>query len=374
MRISVFTDLRFTESATPTGVGKHIEQMVFGLTQLDGNAVSVLAASDQMNGEKLRPTSSLAGLPAQKLPLPWKTAEALWTLTGGPPVDRYCHGADWVYCPKNDFIPLRRTKLAVTIHGAHELDPAMPQPGNLYARLNRTRRRMSYERIVSRADLVLTVSEFLKNQIIDWFGCAEEKIAVVGNGVEQVFFDAAKLPWGRSGRSADRPYLLCVGGLNEIDGGEQIIQVARLLVQKKLDLQIVVAGHQHEKKYIDEANALGNVEILGYVAAPRLAPLMRDAVALLYLTKYETFGIAAAEAMAAGTPVITSGGTAVPEVVGSAGLYVSGNPHDVIEKISDLSVNTHLCNALKNEGQARATEFTWRACVQRLHTALWQNS
>lgn len=374
MKISVFTDLRFTESTTPTGVGKHIEQMVHGLAKQGRNSVSVLASSDQMIEKNLRPTSTLAGLAVQKLPLSWKTGEALWTLAGGPPVDSYCQGADWVYCPKNDFIPLRSTKYAVTIHGAHELDPEMQQPGNLSARLNRTRRRISYERITSRADLVLTVSDFLKNQIVDWFGCKDEKVFVVGNGVEQVFFDVAKLPPGISSRRNDRPYLLCVGGLNEIDGAEQVIQTARLMAKKCPDLLILVAGHQHEKKYVDEATHLGNVEILGYVAATRLASLMRDALALLYLTNYETFGIAAAEAMAAGTPVITSGKTAVPEVVGNAGLYVSDDPNDIIEKILGLTSNADLYLSLKNAGQIRAMEFSWGACVQRLNAALHQHS
>lgn len=374
MKISVFTDLRFTESATPTGVGKHIEHMVRGLAQIEDDAVSVLAARDQLAGEAVRATSSLAGFPVQKLLLPWKTADAVWTLTGGPAVDRYCQGADWVYCPKNDFIPLRRTKLAVTIHGAHELDPSVSQRKDIYSRLNRIRRRISYERLISRADLVLTVSDFLKSQIIKWFDCSEEKIVVVGNGVEQVFFDAANLPLGCSGCSKDRPYLLCVGGLNDIDGGGRIIQVARLLALKCPDIKIVVAGHQNEKKYIDEAKLIGNIDLLGYVPATMLAPLMRDAMALLYLTDYETFGIAAVEAMAAGTPVITSGGTAVPEVVGSAGLYVSGSPDEIVEKISDFSTNTQLCNSLRNAGYARAAKFTWHACVQRLHTALQQHA
>ena len=176
MKISVFTDLRFTESSTPTGVGKHIAQMVQGLDCIDGNDVSILAARDQISEMGLKSESTLSFLPAQKLPLPWKAAEALWTLAGGPAVDSYCKGADWVYCPKNDFIPLRNTKLAVTIHGAHELDPQFPQSDNLNSRLNRIRRRMSYQQIIDRADLILTVSDFLKNQMMDWFGCEENKI------------------------------------------------------------------------------------------------------------------------------------------------------------------------------------------------------
>ena len=83
MKISVFTDLRFTESRTPTGVGKHITQMVKGLARMEGNTISVLASRDQANENALRPKNALSFLPSKRLPLPWKAAEVLWTLTGG---------------------------------------------------------------------------------------------------------------------------------------------------------------------------------------------------------------------------------------------------------------------------------------------------
>lgn len=370
MKVSVFTDIRFTENHSPTGVGKHIEQMVLGLSKIDGNLVSVLATCDQIEDFKLRAVSSLASLPVKRLPLPWKAAEAMWTVSGGPSVDRYCVDSDWVYCPKNDFIPLRSKKLAVTIHGAAELDPKVPQEGGVGARLNRLRRRLSYARIVARADLILTVSEFLKMQIVDWFKCDEARIAVVGNGVEQHFFDAASLPIGITGRRADRPVLLCVGGLNDIDGGDRVIKVARLLARRCPDFIILVAGNQHEKKYIDEAKLLPNIELLGFVETSHLACYMRDSLALLFMTRYETFGIAAAEAMAVGTPVITCGGTAVPEVVGNAGIYVSDNPEDVLDKILEISRNRELTDSIRLAGKNRASEYTWSSCVRKLNAAM----
>jgi glycosyltransferase involved in cell wall biosynthesis len=88
----------------------------------------------------------------------------------------------------------------------------MPQATGLAAHLNRVRRQLSYWRITTRATLILTVSDFLKAQIVEWFACDEHKVVVVGNGVEPVYFDAALLPQGVSQRPADRPYLLCVGG------------------------------------------------------------------------------------------------------------------------------------------------------------------
>ena len=162
MKIRVFTDFRFTANTTPTGVGKHIFQMAQGLANNARNQVSILATKDQMGQAEVLSTQLSLNVPPTQLPLPWKAADALWTLTGGKAVDAYCPDTDWVYCPKNDFIPLRKTKLAITVHGAHELDPQMPQSNDIASRLNRMRRKMSYSRITSRADLILTVSDFLK--------------------------------------------------------------------------------------------------------------------------------------------------------------------------------------------------------------------
>ena len=370
MKIAVFTDLRFVRSDTPTGVGKHIIQMVGGLSRIPGNEVTTLVARDQYVEQELRLPGAPYPLTAQKLPLPWKAAEALWTLVGGPATDIYCRDVDWVYCPKNDFIPLANKPLAVTIHGAHELDPRLPlRPGAL-ARLNWLRRRASYWRITTKATLILTVSEFLKRQILEWFRCDESRVVVVGNGVEQVYFDTAHDQRGHSQRSQDRPYLMCIGGLNDLDGGALVLQVADLLQRRHPDLKIIVAGRQHEPRHLSLAKELPNVELLGYVPAKRLAPLMRDALALLYVPSYETFGIAAAEAMAAGTPVITSGGTAIPEIVGDAGLYVSANANDVVEGIGRLRGDEALQESLAMAGRRRAQHFSWQACVNRLDAAL----
>lgn len=370
MKIRVFTDLRFTESATQTGVGKHITHMVCGLANMNGNDVSLLAARDQVSGGRLDSENTLSALRVRRLPITWKVAETFWTLSGGPAMDRYCKGVDWVYCPKNDFMPLRCTPLAVTVHGAHELDPNFPQSRRLRDGLNRARRRLAYHRMVSRADRVFTVSTFLKNQIIDWFACDEEKIEIVGNGVEQEYFDIAKQPLGISGQSQNRPYLLSVGGLNYLDGGDRLLQIARQLQKAQPNLRIIVAGGQHEAEYLRQAHATGNLEIAGYLPTGVLAPLMRDARALLFLTRYETFGIAAAEAMAAGTPVITYGGTAVPEIVGNAGFYLSDDPSAAVEMISQVVFEQSIVAPKIIIGLQRAKLFTWSACVGRLIKAL----
>jgi glycosyltransferase involved in cell wall biosynthesis len=366
MKISVFTDLRFTSYAKPTGVGKHIFQMVHGLSQIEGNSVSLLATRDQV-----QQAASLSFLPVRKLLMPWKVAEAVWTVTGHPIADRWCENADWIYCPKNDFIPIRKSRVAVTVHGAHELGPQIPHQRTIGGRLNRLRRRTSYRRMLRQAALVLTVSDFLKEQMIRMFQVEPAKCCVVGNGVEPCFFQAASGEAGLSGEPLGRPFLLCVGGLNYLDGGDRVVRLASLLRTKMPDVKVLVAGSQHEDAMKGAAAELPNITLLGYVPAERLAMYMRDSFALVFPTRYETFGIAAAEAMAAGTPVITCRCTAVPEIVGDAAIYVDPDqPESIVEALIALQSQQGLREELISRGHGRAKLYTWPACVARLQKAL----
>jgi glycosyltransferase involved in cell wall biosynthesis len=303
--------------------------------------------------------------------MPWKVAEAVWTVTGHPIADRWCENADWIYCPKNDFIPIRKSRVAVTVHGAHELDPQIPHQRTIGGRLNRLRRRTSYRRMLRQAALVLTVSDFLKEQMIRMFQVEPAKCCVVGNGVEPCFFQAASGEAGSSGEPAGRPFVLCVGGLNYLDGGDRVLRLASLLRTKTPDVKVLVAGSQHEEAMKGAAAELPNITLLGYVPAERLAMYMRDSFALVFPTRYETFGIAAAEAMAAGAPVITCRCTAVPEIVGDAAIYVDPDqPESIVEALIALQSQQGLREELISRGHARARLYTWPACVDRLQQAL----
>lgn len=370
----MFTDLRFINSDTPTGVGKHIVRMVEGLWKSRICDLSIIATSDQTClSHKYSFEDAEPRLTISSLPLKWKLAEAFWTVFNGPSVDKYCGDVEWIYCPRNDFIPLKKIRYAVTIHGARELDPIMPRLAGIKNTVNRIRRRLSYRRIVDRADLILVVSQFLKNQVIEWFHAEPSKVVVVGNGVDQVYFDAGDQRSDMS-RGNESKFLLCVGGLNTLDGGDDVVQVAQSLSKRLPDVRIAVAGWLHEKQYIDQAKRVPNVDLLGYVPAPRLARLMKDAMCLLFLPEYETFGITGAEAMAVGTPIITTGGTAVPEVLGEAAIYTQ--PHaidEIVERVVELIRNPGYGLPYTVEGRRRANQYTWDACVERLAHALSGN-
>ena len=381
MQLCLFYDYRFATNPSPTGVPKHAYFMAKGLMAEPRFQVTGLVPADQIGHQ-----GCLNFLPPTRLPLPFKMARELWTWTGHPLADRWLGDADWVYCPKNDWIPVRKAKYAVTIHGAHELDPAFtPPPRGLTHRLDHLRTRRQDLLMCEHADVVLTVSEWLKQFIVEQFHTDPKKIVVVGNGVDPVFYEVAGAsplrhvtggsratispePLNREPLNpASQPYILCLGGLNYVDGGDRILALAECLKRSGQPWRIKVVGNQHDPGMAELAERTGVIDLLGYVPHEQLAPLMAGALAFYYPTRYETFGMGAAEAMAAGTPVLTSRCTAVPEIVGDCGIYVNPeNSDEVFDAICALLAEPAKRQALIVQAQERAKLFTWDECVNRL--------
>lgn len=362
MKIGIFTDLRFTALSTPTGVTKHIVQMVEGLYKQPGFELVVLAAKDQLNDQNvILANNVLSYLNVRTLPHSWHYIYWQSLLLNKFSYDEYTADLDWVYCPKNDYLPLDKTRYAVTFHGAHELDPDYPNPKGLLPQLMKWRSKLSYQRIVRQASLILTVSEFLKQKTIEWFNVDHSRIVVVGNGVEEEFFKI-----GASAEYLPNSYYLSVGGLNYLDGGDRIVEIAAMLKATSDNREIWVAGNQNEPNLVQQAKSLGNIKLLGYLKKDNLAEIMSNASALLFLTRYETFGIAAAEAMASGLPVITVNSTAVPEIVGDAGFYITQN----IFNPSDFLADSDRVFQIISIGKRRAENFHWLNCVEKLISIL----
>ena len=381
-RVAAYVDLRYT-TRKPTGVDKHIARMVHGLASTPGFGVSVLAPRSQLAGPAgmIPASSSLAGLPVDAIPFSNRQARMLWAASPWPPIDRFCPGADWIYSPQELWAPAKHARTAVTIHGATYFEPAYPGYHTAWARFERARMAWFFEQVCRRADLVIPVSTYLETFLIDRFGLDPRRSLVVGNGVDECFFEAGREP----APACDPNRLLVVGGLNDWDGAAHVLAAADLLHREMPTVTIDIAGTFDDPRYVRAAFARPNIRRLGYVESEKLAAMMPGYLALLYLPNVESFGLAAVEAMAAGLPVIACRSTAVPETAGDAAIYVD-LPLGTGEKGTasfceakgacplfsaiDTLRNTTARAAWIARGKARAAAFTWPACISRLATAL----
>jgi glycosyltransferase involved in cell wall biosynthesis len=211
------------------------------------------------------------------------------------------------------------------------------------------------------------VSEFLKGRLAELFDIRPERVAVVGNGVEEAYYKIGAGPPPPPGP----PYVLVVGGLTQRKGGTATLRLARALRDQGRGVEVRVAG-QSEPDLAAAARDHPNVKQLGYRGVDTGLPeLMRGAAALVFLSRYETFGIPAAEAMAAGTPAVVSGYAGLPEVVGAGGLVVdSDQPTDVADLVLRLIEDGPFRAAVIDRGRRRSLDHTWANCAARVCAAL----
>lgn len=371
MRVAAFVHVsRTLHTWEQTGVGKHIDNMVPRLAAAPGVDLCVLTAQEDLTPDGGLPAeSSLAGIPVRPVTWPRRLVEMSWALLDYPAAERWTGPVDWVYCPADAYVSRRSARLAVTIHSVLWFERELPW----YRELRRVRwaYRPRYYRCKKRADVIFTVSEFLKGRLIDLFGMPADRIVIVGNGVEDGYFQASPLVGPLAVKVGDRPYVLVVGELAPHKGIDYVFALAEALLRRNSEVQILVAGTIKEP-YSTQAREHPNIRQLGYVGLHTGLPgLLHSSVALLLLSRHESFGIPAAEAMAAGTPAIVSHFAALPEVVGDAGLVVDPTrPDDLADLVEMLHRDGRQREEYVNRGRRRAEAFRWQYCADRALAAM----
>ena len=215
-----------------------------------------------------------------------------------------------------------------------------------------------------RAHRVLTVSTYSQQEILEWAGLPVERVVVVGNGVGPAF-----CPEGQC-HTPGYPYVFYVGNRKPHKNLVRLLQgFARSSLKK--DVRLVLAGTPEaaSSQQIATLKLQDQVVYAGQLTDTELAAYYRGALALVCPSLYEGFGLPPLEAMACGTPVVTSNLTALPEVVGDAAVLV--DPHDV-EAIAwgmqCVVEDSALRQTLSQKGLTRAQQFTWARTAERV----WQ--
>ncbi len=217
-----------------------------------------------------------------------------------------------------------------------------------------------YQRIIlpaaKRAARIVTVSEFSKQRIAAWMGTDAGRITVVGNGVDPYFCPGEKI----SGASGP-PYFLYVGGHKPHKNLPRLVSAFSKSGLMKTH-RLVLTGTP-EKHVLDELHAIDpqlEIHFTGKLSDEELRTYYREALALVFPSLYEGFGLPAAEAMACGTPVVVSNTTSLPEVVGDAAVFV--DPLDV-ESIASgmvrIAADGELRRDLSERGIQRAKIHSW---------------
>src|ERR1051325_1674730 len=185
-------------------------------------------------------------------------------------------------------------------------------------------------RFAQRAKRIATVSEFSKQDIIKTYGIAAEKIDVVYNGTNESY--KPYLPEETLDIVARfklrAPYFIYAGAIQPRKNIVNLLLAFEVFRSKSNDAQLVIAGRkawQYEKvmRTYERMKFKDDVKFTGHLTTGDLSKLMSNAIAMVYVSRFEGFGIPIIEAMQCGTPVITSNVSSMPEIAGEAALLVS---------------------------------------------------
>jgi glycosyltransferase involved in cell wall biosynthesis len=236
--------------------------------------------------------------------------------------------------------------------------------------------------LAKRVRHIIAISEFTKQRIVELLGVPEQKITVLPNGVDERFKpqSAEKIEAVRRELGIDnRPYVVYVGSLEPRKNMQRLLSAwRRAQVSIPEDVYLVAAGARGNSRVFHPVSLSSippRVLFTGYVSEDTLPALYAGALAAVYPSLYEGFGLPPLEAMACGTPVVTSACTSLPEVVGDGALLV--DPEDVesiAEGLVRIVSGESLRRSLKEAGLRRAAAFTWENTAQRTLSLLLEQA
>jgi glycosyltransferase involved in cell wall biosynthesis len=234
-------------------------------------------------------------------------------------------------------------------------------------------------RAIKSASLIVAISHNTARDVHEILGVPEEKIVVTHLGVDRKFFDARLLDGrdalcARYKLSPNRPFVLYVGGIDQRKNFSGLLKAFKELLiickerQKPLP-QLIMAGNiQTDGQYpklLELARTLSlesDIAMPGFVEDRDLLQLYSISSVFFFPSLYEGFGLPPLEAMAAGTPVVSSGTSSMPEVLGEAALLVDPlNAAESAKALFEVLHTQEIALSLRQLGRKQAEKFTWQA-------------
>ena len=235
--------------------------------------------------------------------------------------------------------------------------------------------RYFFPRFASRATRIATVSEFSKNDIGNLYKIPQEKIDVVYDGVNESYQPVNEIIKTETKQkfAHNNPYFIYIGSLHPRKNLINLFKAFDIFKQTdNQNIKLIVAGaRMYWTQEIEQAYAglhyIEDVIFTDRLNVTDVNHLMGSAIALVYVSYFEGFGIPILEAFACDTPVITSNRTSLPEIASEAALIVDPfSPEDIAQAMTQLSENELLRNEMILKGRLRLKDFSWNKTADLL--------
>ncbi len=223
--------------------------------------------------------------------------------------------------------------------------------------------RWALNRFKKRKFKLVVVSETAKQDALKYTDYPERLIWVAPNGINQErFFPLRKEPH-------EKFRIIYSGGLGKRKNLDLLFQAYRLLKEKFIDIELRIAGAYPERtvypKLVQDM-ALKDVYFTGYIPDKEMNRFYNSGDLLIYTSRYEGFGFAPLEAMAAGVPVITTTGGSLKEISGGGAICSGYNASEIASLASELILNPNRYDDQVEKGLAWVKQYNWSRAAQQI--------
>jgi len=276
---------------------------------------------------------------------------------------------DLFFAPDHHIPKLKQRPVVATIMDAYPL--IYPK---LVSRRLRSFKNMAFKRASHWADHIITISEYSKNDIAHYFELPEERISVIPLGVNRAFFERVPEESKESVRKKyhlGKNFFLFIGTIQPRKNLAKLIEAYTSLplsFRRQFPLVIIGQygwGEEDLKKRLRAGSEKEHIYWLEYVSDSELLALLQSALALVYPSLYEGFGLPLLEGFASQVPVIASSTTSIPEVGADAVRYIDPcSSGDIAMKLKELAEDQSLRETLIQKGLQRVKRYSWEKSAE----------
>ena len=280
---------------------------------------------------------------------------------------------DMLHCTSNTAPIWCSVPLILTLHDIIFMEPRDKSNKSLYQNMGWLYRRLVVPRILKKCEYIITVSDFELNNITTKLGIARERMVMIYNGYNEWFKPLKDLKMKYRKYINESGYFFFLGNTDPKKNTERtLIAYSKYLEVSKVKRPLLMADL--DKSYLNDIiarnhieNIISNIHMPGYIVNSDLPYIYNNAFAFLYTSLRESFGIPLLEAMACGTPVITSNTSSMPEIGGRNAILINPeNPNEIVQMMIKLEEDREFYDQQKNLGIKRAQLFSWRQTAELL--------
>ena len=366
-------DLSVVRHGLTNGSAVYTYNLVRALLELPGapSVTTFFCARNSPASREILSELDSRGAEVVEGPNPWHwSPDGAWWLPGGPPMRELLRSVDVFHIGEFHLPPPTETPCVATVHDLTHL--THPQH---HLRLNRALHRRRLNWIGKRADRIIAISNSTRSDLLRMTNLVADRIDVVyearghdtsSGGLGEAHIDSVLSRYGL----ASTPYLLSLGTIEPRKNQEALVQAFEGIFRQFQDLVLVLAGAKgwragKIREAIDRSPARDRIRFLGPVPSEELPALYAGATVFAFPSLYEGFGLPVLEAMAAGTPVLTSCTSSLPEVAGDAALLVNPeSPTDIREGLVRLFESESLRQDFAERGYRQERRFSWRRTAE----------